>query len=84
MIPSTVIEVSRAKGTYDIEDGDGRLLGQHRTRQGAIDAWRLEHTGANVRIWRRARGAEMGVLIVEGTWHEAKRLDCADHPGSAF
>lgn len=76
--------VSRAKGTYDIEDRSGRLLSQHRTRQGAIDAWRLEHTGVSLRIWRRARGSEEGVLIVEGTWHEAKRPDGADHPGSTF
>ena len=71
--------MSRPKVTYDITHaGSWEILSQHRTRQGAIDAWRLTHPGVPVQIWRRRRGAEeQGVLIVEGTWHEPQRPDGA-------
>lgn len=59
---------------YEIEDTAGQVLSRHRTRQGAVDAWRERHTGRAVRIYRRqANGQE--TLVVEGTWHEAKRGD---------
>jgi hypothetical protein len=69
--------VSRPKVTYAIEHaGSGEILSQHRTRQGAIDAWRLQHAAIPVQIWRRSRHTEeRGLLIVEGTWHEPVRPD---------
>jgi hypothetical protein len=71
--------MSRPKITYDIARLDtGEILSQHRTRQAAIDNWRLRHTGIAIRIWRRGRRTDgEGVLVVEGTWHEAIRPDGA-------
>lgn len=69
--------VSRPKVTYDITDAaTGAVLGQHRTRQAAIDNWRVGYTGIPVKIIRRRRRGEPNdILIVEGTWHEAFRPD---------
>ena len=72
--------MSRPKVTYDIMSvGTGVVLSQHRTRRAAIDMWRVGHTGVRVQIWRRPRRLdEPGVLVVEGTWHEAIRPDGPD------
>lgn len=69
--------VSRPKVTYDITDArTGEILGQHRTRQAAIDNWRERHTGIPVKIIRRRRkGDPDDILVVEGVWHEAFRTD---------
>lgn len=71
--------VSRQKVIYEILRTDtGEVLGHHRTRQAAVDAWR-RWAGVPVRITRWPRRSDgPGVLIVEGTWHETKRPDAAD------
>jgi hypothetical protein len=72
--------VSRQKAIYEILDVEtGQVLSGHRTRQGAIDAWRVQHAGVPVKIVRWPRRTDgPGVLIVEGTWHESHRPDGAD------
>jgi hypothetical protein len=58
---------------YEVTDArSGEVLSRHRTRQAAIDTWRSKHTGTPVQVWRRTvpKGE---TLVVEGTWHEAKR-----------
>ena len=58
---------------YEIEDRSSKqVLSRHRTRQGAVDAWRQRHTGRAVRIYRAPASGDRQ-LIVEGTWHEDKR-----------
>jgi len=71
--------MSRQKVIYEIVKSDtGAVLSQHRTRQAAVDAWR-QWVGVPVRIVRWPRHADgSGVLIVEGTWHEAQRPDGRD------
>jgi hypothetical protein len=44
------------------------VLGRHRTRQAALDNWRLRHTGIPVEIVRTySSGLER--ILVEGTFH---------------
>jgi hypothetical protein len=76
--------MSRQKVIYEIARSDtGELLSQHRTRQAAVDAWR-QWVGVPVRIVRWPQRSDgPGVLIVEGTWHEAKRADGRD-PSDEF
>lgn len=50
----------------------GEVLSRHRTRQAAIDEWRLRHTGKPCEVWRRMVTAG-DILIVKGTWYEATR-----------
>lgn len=71
--------MSRPKATYEIIDTRTNVvIGEHRTRQAAIDNWRTAHTGIPVKIIRRRHRSGMtDTLIVEGTWHEAIRLDGA-------
>lgn len=73
-------EVSRQKAIYEvIQVGTGEVLSGHRTRQGAIDAWRTRWSGMPVKVIRWPRRTDgPGVLIVEGTWHEAFRPDGSD------
>ena len=50
-----------------------------RTRQAAVDTWRIKQTGLPVKIIRWPRRSDgPGVLIVEGTWHESHLPDAAD------
>lgn len=61
----------RRAGVYEIVDADsGEVLACNRTRQAAVDGWRLQWTGRPVRIERRGVPDDH-VVIVEGTWHEA-------------
>jgi hypothetical protein len=72
--------VSRQKAVYEVIRADtAEVLSGHRTRQGAIDAWRQRHSGLPVKVirWPR-RNDGPGVLVVEGTWHESTRPDVAD------
>ena len=65
--------MGRPGAVYEITDMQTReVLSRHRTRQAALDAWRLRFTGVAVEIWRRTvpKGE---TLIVEGTWYEAQR-----------
>jgi Ni/Co efflux regulator RcnB len=75
----TLHAVSRQKVIYEIARADtGEPLSQHRTRQAAVDNWR-RFVGVPVRITRWSRYEDgPGVLIAEGTWHEAQRPDAAD------
>jgi hypothetical protein len=72
--------VSQQKVIYEGVRADrGEVLRQHRTRQAAVDTWRIARTGLPVRIVRWPRYADGSpVLIVEGTWHEAQRADGPD------
>ncbi|HZP14740.1 MAG TPA: hypothetical protein VFA96_02870 [Nocardioides sp.] len=66
--------MARAKGKYEIRHVEtGEVLSEHRTRQGAVDNWRLQWTGIPVQIFRSNRYEH--TLVVEGTWHEATRPD---------
>jgi hypothetical protein len=72
--------VSRQKSIYEVIRADtGEVLSGHRTRQAAIDTWRIRWSGVPVKVirWPR-RGDGPGVLIVEGTWHESHRPTGAD------
>ena len=53
---------------YVIETRGGEKLSGHRTRQGALDAWRVRHAGRPVRIVRVTATGDR-ILVVEGTWH---------------
>jgi len=56
---------------YEIEDRrSGEVVSRHRTRQGALDAWRERVPERPVRIWRTFESGERR-LVVEGTWHES-------------
>ena len=70
--------VSRQKVIYEIARSDTcGALSRHRT-QAAVDGWR-RFTGVPVRITRWPRRTDgPGVLIAEGTWHEAYRPDGKD------
>lgn len=72
--------MSRQKAIYEIIHAEtNAVLSGHRTRQAAIDNWRIGHCGVPVKIIRWPRRADgPGVLIVEGTWHESHRPDAAD------
>lgn len=64
-----------APNGYWLLDGQsGERLERHRTRQAAIDNWRLRHSGRPIMIVRHySSGLE--VLVVEGTWHQSKASD---------
>ena len=65
--------MARPGAVYEITDTKTReVLSRHRTRQAALNAWRLEFTGITTEIWRRTvpRGE---TLIVEGTWYKGQR-----------
>ena len=49
----------------------GEVLSRHRTRQAALDGWRVRHAGRPVRIVRVKATGER-VVVLEGTWHEAR------------
>ncbi len=72
--------MSRQKSIYEVIHADsGEVLSGHRTRQAAVDQWRVQHSGLPVKIIRWPRRSDgPGVLIVEGTWHESHRPDSAD------
>ncbi|MGH9153527.1 MAG: hypothetical protein ACRD03_14250 [Acidimicrobiales bacterium] len=72
--------MSRQKAIYEVVHAEtGEVLSGHRTRQAAVDSWRVRHTGMPVKIIRWPRRSDgPGVLIVEGTWHESRRPDAAD------
>ena len=72
--------MSRPKAIYEVTHAEtAELLSGHRTRQAAIDAWRVQHAGQPVKIIRWPRRSDgPGVLVVEGTWHESHRPDGAD------
>jgi hypothetical protein len=74
--------VSRQKAIYEVIHSEtGQVLSGHRTRQGAVDTWRVRHSGVPVKIIRWPRRSDgPGVLVVEGIWHESHRPDGAD-PG---
>jgi hypothetical protein len=65
--------MARQLGMYEVTHATtGEILSRHRTRRAAIDNWRLNATGQPVRIFRLTV-PNGKTLIVEGTWHEAKR-----------
>ena len=65
--------MARTGAVYEIIDVETRsVLSRHRTRQAAINTWREQHTGRAVQVWRRTVPSGE-TLIVEGTWHEARR-----------
>lgn len=65
--------MARRTAVYEVLDGETRqVLGRHRTRQAAIDAWRLQWPGRHIRIERVGVPNEQ-VLVVEGVWHESQR-----------
>ena len=72
--------MSRQKAIYEVTHAEtGEVLSGHRTRQAAVDTWRVRHAGLPVEIIRWPRRSDgPGVLIVEGTWHESHRGDAAD------
>lgn len=72
--------VSRQKAIYEVTHAEtGEVLSGHRTRRGAVDTWRVQHSGVPVKIIRWPRRTDgPGVLVVEGTWHESHRPDGAD------
>jgi hypothetical protein len=78
--PVYLRSVSRQKAIYEITHAEtGEVLSGHRTRRGAVDTWRVRHSGVPVKIIRWPRGSDgPGVLVVEGTWHESHRPDGAD------
>jgi hypothetical protein len=72
--------MSRQKAIYEVTHAEtGDVLSGHRTRQAAVDTWRVQHSGLPVKIirWPR-RNDGPGVLIVEGTLHESHRPDAPD------
>jgi len=65
--------VARARALYEIvKTSNGEVLSRHRTRQAAIDTWRMQFTGIPVQVWRRSV-PKANTLVVEGTWHESTR-----------
>jgi hypothetical protein len=72
--------MSRQKAIYEVTHAEtGTVLSGHRTRQAAVDTWRVQHSGVPVKIIRSPRRSDgPGVLIVEGIWHESHRSDAAD------
>lgn len=62
---------------YEVRSArDGATLSDHRTRQGAIDAWRERHAGVAVRVVRTmSTGVER--VVVEGTWYGEDTADNA-------
>ena len=65
--------MARRTAVYEVVDSDSReVLSRHRTRQAAIDAWRLQFSGRPIRIERRGVPDEH-VLVAEGIWHESRR-----------
>jgi hypothetical protein len=53
---------------YEIRSAQsGEVLSKHRTRQGALDRWRMAHAGIQVAIWR-TYADRTDRLVVEGTW----------------
>lgn len=69
---------------YEIrEAGTGRVLKRHRTRQAALDNWRLHHVGVPIEIVRTySDGLER--IMVEGTFHpeDEPRAPAAKKTGS--
>ncbi len=66
--------MGRRTAVYEVVDAATReVLSRHRTRQAALDAWRLQFHGRRIRVERRGVPSEH-VLIVEGVWHESARL----------
>jgi hypothetical protein len=53
-----------------VDAATDEALTKHRTRQGAVDAWREQHAGRRVRIVRTTSDRERRV-IAEGVWYEA-------------
>jgi hypothetical protein len=69
----TLSDMGKRTAVYEVVDAATReALSRHRTRQAALDAWRLEFPGRRVRVERRGIPNEH-VLIVEGVWHESIR-----------
>jgi hypothetical protein len=69
----TLNDMGKRTAVYEVVDAATReALSRHRTRQAALDAWRLEFPGRRVRVERRGIPNEH-VLIVEGVWHESIR-----------
>ena len=63
----------RPGAVYEVIDSaTKKVLSRHRTRQAALDSWRMQFTGQQVKIWRRTV-PNGETLIVEGTWHESQR-----------
>lgn len=63
----------RRAGIYEVVDADsGEVLSRHRTRQAAVDNWRLRWAGKQIRIERRG-APDHHVVVVEGVWHESTR-----------
>ena len=58
--------------TEIVNASTGQVLSRHRTRQGAVDTWRVQFSGVAVQVWRRSV-PQGETLIVEGTWHESHR-----------
>jgi hypothetical protein len=58
---------------YEIVDAHTEeVLSRHRTRQAAVDTWRLTYSGRPIRVYRE-QGPNSRKLIVEGTWYESQR-----------
>lgn len=74
--PATAQQASRGSygdAVYEVVNVESaEVLSRHRTRQAALDSWRVDHAGKRVEIWRREVPAG-DVLIVEGVWHESTR-----------
>ena len=65
--------MARRAALYEVVNGEsGTVLSWHRTRNAAIDSWRLNFSGQPVQVFR-LQVPSSKVLVVEGIWHEAKR-----------
>jgi hypothetical protein len=61
-----------APNGYWLVDADtGERLERHRTRQAAIDNWRLRFAGRRIKVVRLYDSGDE-VLVVEGTWHQSQ------------
>lgn len=61
--------LGRRVALYEVRDGgSGEVLSRHRTRQAAVDTWRLKFAHRPAAIYRVGHRDEM--LVVEGVWHE--------------
>ena len=57
-------------GYWLLDATTGERLERHRTRQAAVDQWRLRFTGRPIKIVQLKHTGEE-VLVVEGTWHQS-------------
>ena len=71
--PQSESTVCQDAPVYEIVDaGAGEVLSRRRTRQAALDNWRIHWAGRQIRI--EPRGVPRHhVVVAEGIWHESTR-----------